>query len=482
MKTLEPYVKFVPYVLSIIGTLFIGYAVAKIHPWMYLFPTMILIGGMAIYQPDKLLLLVAFFTPLSISLEDMADLGGIGFHLPTEPLMFGLLLLLILKGATKKKWDSQILLHPISIAIYFNLVWIFITCLTSSMISVSFKFILSRVWFVAVCFFMAAHLFKRKDFFNKYVKAYLLGLTLVIIITLIKHAARGFDEQVGHYIMGPYFKDHTSYGAIIAFFIPLSMGFYYYAKRFKHNRSFWGLIFLIMTIGIIFSFTRAAWVSLVLTLFAFIAIRLRIKFTLILAVTAVLTTLFFSFQTEIIRTLERNDQDSSSDIAEHIRSISNISTDASNLERLNRWNCALRMFEEKPIWGWGPGTYMFKYAPYQKFSEKTWISTNRGTLGNAHSEYLGPLAESGVLGMLSFLVLAFVILYTGIKILPRFHAGKERTILLCAILGLITYLGHGVLNNFLDTDKASVPFWGFAAIILILDIRSRSRENDRIEA
>lgn len=32
------------------------------------------------------------------------------------------------------------------------------------------------------------------------------------------------------------------------------------------------------------------------------------------------------------------------------------------------------------------------------------------------------------------------------------------------LLGLITYIVHGSLNNFLDTDKASVPFLGVIAM------------------
>jgi len=42
-----------------------------------------------------------------------------------------------------------------------------------------------------------------------------------------------------------------------------------------------------------------------------------------------------------------------------------------------------------------------------------------------------------------------------------------------ALLGLVTYYVHGVMNNFLDTDKASVPFWGFTAVIVVLDLYSR---------
>ena len=43
-------------------------------------------------------------------------------------------------------------------------------------------------------------------------------------------------------------------------------------------------------------------------------------------------------------------------------------------------------------------------------------------------------------------------------------------IVLGMILGLITYLIHGSLNNFLDTDKASALFWGFIAGFVSLDI------------
>src|SRR5690606_24947111 len=93
---------------------------------------------------------------------------------------------------------------------------------------------------------------------------------------------------------------------------------------------------------------------------------------------------FFVFQDQVIMALEKNRQDSSDDLAEHVNSISNVATDASNLERINRWNAALRMFEERPVLGFGPGTYKFFYAPYQHSSQLTIISTNFGDLGNAH--------------------------------------------------------------------------------------------------
>jgi len=179
--------------------------------------------------------------------------------------------------------------------------------------------------------------------------------------------------------------------------------------------------------------------------------------------------------------MEKNRQESSANLTEHVQSISNITSDDSNMERLNRWSCAWRMFLIKPVFGWGPGTYMFQYAPFQVVREKTLISTNMADKGNAHSEYLGPLSESGLFGMLSILVIVVATLITGFTAYRELRDRSHRIILLTAILGLITYYVHGILNNFLDTDKASAPFWGFTAIIVAMDIFSKQAGNNKIE-
>ena len=122
---------------------------------------------------------------------------------------------------------------------------------------------------------------------------------------------------------------------------------------------------------------------------------------------------------QLIYNLEKNESESSGKFSEHIESMANITSDASNTERINRWKCAYRMFKEKPIFGWGPGTYVFQYAPFQFSYDRTIISTNFGDLGNAHSEYLGPLSESGLLGMISFMLVVFMAFRTGYKVFHK---------------------------------------------------------------
>ena len=175
----------------------------------------------------------------------------------------------------------------------------------------------------------------------------------------------------------------------------------------------------------------------------------------------------------IMINLEKNRDESSSDFSKHIRSMSNVSSDASNLERINRWECAIKMFNEKPVFGWGPGTYMFEYAPFQHSKSMTIISTNAGRRGNAHSEYIGPLAESGVLGSLSFIFIIGMFFYYGSRVYHRLQTGQDKALILSIIVGFSTYVSHGFLNNYLDTDKASAPFWGFIAIIVAYDVYQR---------
>ena len=135
----------------------------------------------------------------------------------------------------------------------------------------------------------------------------------------------------------------------------------------------------------------------------------------------------------------------------------------------------IRMFKDRPLLGHGPGTYMFLYAPYQKPSEKTIISTNAGNRGNAHSEYLGPMAESGLIGLLTLLYIIYQVVVNAVVYYRDLPTIRHQGLLRVAFLGLITYYLHGFLNNFLDMDKASAPFWGFTAMIAVLSIISKSK-------
>lgn len=450
--------------------------VRKEFYWANLLPVLILIAITYFISLDKILYLIILATPLSVYLS--ANEFGMGVFLPTEPLLFGVLLFFLLKLSYNSHYDLRIIRHPVTIAIFINLFWILITSITSEIPMVSFKFLLSRLWFIVPMYFVGILLFTRYQNFRYFVWLYVGSFLIVIIYTVIRHSGYGFEEEPGHWVMRPFYNDHTAYGAMLSFFLPVLAGFTFFRGYKFSTRLTSAFFFILFSVALVLAYSRAAWISVAATIVVFIVILLRIRLRLILGVSAVLIAIFFYFQQQIIETLERNEKESSANLVEHLQSISNISSDASNLERINRWQSAIRMFKERPFWGWGPGTYQFLYAPYQRSKEKTIISTNAGDLGNAHSEYIGPLAESGIFGMLTFLAIAMATIYTGIRVFRRSRQLEIRIFSLTAMLSLTSYLVHGFLNNFLDTDKASVPFWGFIALIVALDLYHSGKKED----
>jgi O-antigen ligase len=442
-----------------------------------LLPLAVIFIFIALYRLDNLLIITVFLVPLSLPLIEFYEDLSVNLLLPTELLLIGILFIVMLKRIKGETMDKNLLSHPVTIVIYFNLAWILITSFTSSMALVSFKFFISRLWFVIAFYFLAAEIFKRPRNMTRYMWAYVLSLLMVIGYTFYRHFSIGlFNQEAAHYVMNPFYNDHTSYGAILAMFIPVVIGFVSDNSRSIGYRIFSFLVLAILITAIILSYSRAAWISLVIAAAIFIVVLLRIRFQVLVIAVAVFFVLIFNRIDDITHKMEMNRKESSANLTEHIQSISNITSDDSNMERLNRWSCAWRMFLKKPVFGWGPGTYMFQYAPFQVVREKTLISTNMADKGNAHSEYLGPLSESGLFGMLSFIAIVVVSLITGFNAFKNLKDRRYRIILLSAILGLITYYIHGILNNFLDTDKASAPFWGFTAIIVALDIHLKKTE------
>jgi O-antigen ligase len=436
--------------------------------YLWALPAAVLVIGLALFKIDWLLLAIVFFTPLSQNLEKLEF--GLGVYLPTEPLMFGVMVVFFIKVFYDWKFDQQVLKHPLSIAIVLNLVWLLICVFPSELPVVSLKYFISRLWFVIPFYFLATHLFKNHKQIDRFLWLYIIPFCGVIIWTLVQHALRGFEEKPAHWVMQPFYKDHTSYGALLAFYIPIIV-IYLFIKDVRATAKFqFGLVLLLFLVAVVFSYTRAAWVSLLGAFGIFVVMRLRIHIKYLLVLAAFALFVFINVQDQIMQKLEKNRQDSSSDLSEHVESISNVATDASNVERLNRWNAAFEMWQERPVFGHGPGTYSFLYAPYQHSSLLTIISTNFGDGGNAHSEYIGPLAESGVLGLVTFLVVIFFFYYTAVPLYYKLKEQKLQLILMGVILAQTTYLIHGFLNNFLDTDKASVPFWGAMAVVVALDL------------
>ncbi len=434
-------------------------------------PFILILFYLAIWHIRFLFYSVIFFTPFSMSLKDMGiDFNGLEIAFPTEPLLLGLMLLVMLHLIYRFSLYKKIINNPTVVVLVFYLIWMLITCITSSMPATSFKLFITRLWYILPIFLLGLFFLKEKKNYSKFTLLYVIPFGIVILYTTVKHSSYFFDKQSAHYMMSPFFNDHTSYGAMIAFFIPLLIAVFLSKNKNKLIQSFLLILLFIFFIGLILSFSRAAWISLLCASVVMIFVKLKLSIKSLTSLFLVLSSFIFFFQSTILGHLSNNRQDSSDNLIEHFTSLSNISTDASNMERINRWKCAIEMFKEKPFFGWGPGTYQFHYAPFQFSRDKTIISSNYGDAGNAHSEYLSALSESGVIGLILFLSLIVVVLVRIIILFNKINDPDIQRWLLAIFTSLMSYFIHGFFNNFLDTDKASVAIWAVIAIVVSIDL------------
>lgn len=450
------------------------YFLTKAHYELVFASAVLAIIFLLVLSADKIFYLATFAVPLSVNY--IIEGPNLGISMPSELLMILLLIFFIIKFIFQIGFDLPFLNHPISKIIMVYFLWMSLSIVWSTMPLISFKFLLVRLWFIIPFYFFASQIFKKLENINLFFWLFSIGLAIAIVYTWTNHAKFGFTQKDSYLVMKPLFVDHTVYGGAISFFVFYPLIYFLFPIFHKRNfikRFFSFLLFLIIVLGLFFSFSRAAWLGVIVASLFVIPIYLKIKFrVLIITIFLAIGGLIYfgpSLYSDMKKNSEKNTMESM-DALSHAKSISNVSTDVSNVERLNRWDSGFRMFEEKPILGWGPGTYMFQYSPFQRGLEMTVISSTLGDAGGIHNEYLNHLIEMGIPGLIIYFILVLMVLFYGLKIVASNKSSKIKLLAIASLLGLITYFVHGFVNNFLDQDKVAVPFWAMIAILVSLDL------------
>jgi O-antigen ligase len=369
----------------------------------------------------------------------------------------------------KEIWKS-----PIMHAVLFYLLVVIITAITSSHPMVSFKFLLARLWFIIPVLIFGTHFFQKENNRMQFLWLFVIATCIAILYSLAHHSMYGFGEKEGHWVMWPLFKDHTIYGAIVALILPIVVALYFSEKHSPLTQAILITLITIVLIGLYYSYTRAAWLSIICAVIVCLIVYYRVNFKILAGIGVVALIVVFFKWDQIQMELGRNKYEHTTEsFDERLQSATNVTTDASNLERINRWSCAIAMFEQRPIFGYGPGTYAFEYAPFQEPENLTIISTNFGDMGNAHSEYLAALSEMGVMGLVSFIGIVVAIFFSMITLYNKLPLSetKNRVLVMGMIAATTTYFVHAFLNNFLDTDKAAVPIWAMCAMVIVMKMQ-----------
>lgn len=391
---------------------------------------------------------LALFTLLPYSLE--CSFGSWKLNVPSEPLIAALgigLFWLVLKnpGAIRAAFSHNFLLK-------ISLVWIgwlAVSACFSTMPLVSWKFWMVEAghwWVFAVGMAMFPNLWPRAF------RLFAFSMAGMVFFTLIHHSFYDFRADQALLAPMPFFPESTLYAAVLAMVI-MNVRCLMFDVRHPVSNFQFPMTFLFL-VGLFFSFCRAAWISIFMAGIVGFFLIFREKWRWLALAGGILLVAGIVFGGQMLDKMKK---------------------DVSMLERFNRFACAWRMAQERPLAGFGPGTFQFQYVPFQKEEEMTRISAKKPVLekspdtygrgGGAHSEFLQALSEAGWLGLALWTLLVFAILGTGFK---RFFQEKDKEnqrIALALTLSLLTFFLHGLVNNMLHDGRVAALFWTMAVAL-----------------
>ena len=123
-----------------------------------------------------------------------------------------------------------------------------------------------------------------------------------------------------------------------------------------------------------------------------------------------------------------------------VRSIEVTDANYASLERLAFWQAAADMWAERPWLGVGLGNYQ---AAYPQHSLPKW----RMSLGHAHNYYLNIAAETGLLGLLTYLALWAAVIWQLAKTTLQAQSAYAKSLALGALGVVIHASVHNVVDN-----------------------------------
>ncbi len=445
---------------------------------LLLLPAAMLVTAVALINFRILFYVLVATIPVSIAYFFP---GGIALNLPTEPLLAGFLLLMPFYFLLNRDHRSlAVIKHPISQLLLLLVFWTVISFLFSTEKTISIKFLIAKAWFVAGFFLVAVLSIQNTNHFKLFFWCFFSTMLLVTIYILVKHASFNFSFALVNRTMSPFFSNHVDSAVTQVAFLPFCLFCRFLYKQGSVARLIIDGGIVLLVAGIYYSYTRAAIGSLVIIVFAYLIFRFKLMHYAI-GIAAIIATAFIinmasnnaylNYAPDYDKTIYNDSW------KKHIRATVNFE-DASAMERVYRWIAAFRMILDKPVVGFGPGTFYENYKEYTVSSFQTFVSDNPEK-STVHNYYLLTLVEQGIVGLLILLLLIVVCL---LKVQQLYHSKIPETdqwIILASGVSLIVLLANNFLADLVEIDKTGSLLFLNMAFIVVFDLKNSTHLSEQ---
>ena len=436
-------------------------------PMLLAIPALPLLIICGLKWPSSLIYMLFLSLPLSIEFFFSDSLAT---DLPTEPLMIGVSLLFILWALLKPQHLlKRKLTHPITLLLGLHLIWIAFSTFLGNHPLVGLKFFLAKSWYV-IALFLAPLFWLDEVKMMKLIKACAFVLVPIAAFILFKHYLDDFSFESAIFVMKPFFRNHVIYAIFLLMLIPFTVYFAYQAEKKSKQRYFWIGASIVLLAAMNFNYTRAAYVGLVALVPAFAIIHFRLMKIALAATLAIFISFvawvstdnkFMDFAPDYETTIAH-------DNIEDLLTATLKGKDISTMERIYRWVAGYFMIQDRPLIGFGPGSFYESYWPYTVFSFRTYVSDNPERSG-IHCYYLLLWTEQGLVGLLIFVGLIFYAFLFCEKLYHRSESRSDRLLVLLVFSILFTISLMQIINDIVESDKVGTLFFWALAFLVMLD-------------
>ncbi|OZA63525.1 MAG: hypothetical protein B7X68_10450 [Sphingobacteriia bacterium 39-36-14] len=293
-------------------------------------------------------------------------------------------------------------------------------------------------------------------------------MLIVVIQTLIRHAFYGFDFVAIKKTMGPFFRNHVNYSAMLVCLIPIGLLIHHFTHPLRTKKLI-KIGLAIAFFGLFFAYSRGAWLALLVGMIAYWSIKKNIlgKTILIGMITIFIAFVALINNNRFMRLAPEHDQTIfHENFSEHLNATIGLK-DISNAERIHRWVAGVRMVAEKPWTGFGANSFYNNYQPYTAAPFKTWVSNNPEH-STVHNYFLLIAIEQGIPALLLFTGFFIYLLLLSQQLYHQFQNNYYRAISLGLGIMLLMIASLNFTSDLIETDKIGGLFWLAAGILISL--------------
>jgi len=297
-------------------------------------------------------------------------------------------------------------------------------------------------WGEGVLLFYFARIFLTRKQLKALLYVLLVATFIVCIDGLYQKATgadflRGFDlNNVGNYLaVRATFNHYNDFATFLVAIFFINMGIFSSVKRMELRGVFF-LLALMIIANMLFTYSRGSWVaffSICLLLAVFVANkRIKVMIFSMAAIFLIVVLAVPALRERLVFILQKG----------------------GDATRFRMWTTAAAIFKDSPLVGCGLGLFIDNFSKYGSASGCQY----------AHNCYLQILAETGILGLASFLWIMGEVILRGYRRLKE----KLDVIFIGVFSGFLAFLVHAFFDTQLFSLKLSIFFWLMLSFVVKL--------------